>query len=87
MPRHAITMGVGTILESHQLLLIAFGPAKARAVLNMIEGPLAAICPASALQLHPRAIVVLDEASAAALQYADHYRWVDRNKLDWQRFT
>jgi glucosamine-6-phosphate deaminase len=87
MPRHAITMGVGTILESHQLLLIAFGPAKARAVLHMIEGPLAAICPASALQLHPRAIVVLDEASAAALQYADHYRWVDRNKLDWQRFT
>jgi glucosamine-6-phosphate deaminase len=87
MPRHAITMGVGTILDSHQLLLLAFGPAKVRAVLSMIEGPLAAICPASALQLHPRAIVVLDEASAAGLQYADHYRWVDRNKLDWQRFT
>jgi glucosamine-6-phosphate deaminase len=87
MPRHAITMGVGTILDSHQLLLLAFGPAKVRAVLSMIEGPLAAICPASALQLHPRAIVVLDEASAAGLQYADHYRWVDRNKLDWQRFN
>ena len=85
MPRHAITMGVGTILDAQRVLLLAFGPAKARAVVDMIEGPLAAICPASALQLHPRATVVLDEASAAALKYADHYRWIDRHKLDWQK--
>lgn len=85
MPRHAITMGVGTILDARRVLLLAFGPAKARAVVDMIEGPLAAICPASALQLHPRASVVLDEPSAAALKFADHYRWIDRHKLDWQR--
>lgn len=85
MPTHAITMGIGTILEARRILLLAFGPAKARAVVSLIEGPLAAICPASALQQHPRVIVAVDEAAAAGLQYADHYRWVERHKLDWQR--
>ncbi len=85
MPTHAISMGIGTILEARRVLLLAFGPAKTRAVVNLIEGPLAAICPASALQLHPRVIVVVDEAAGAGLQYADHYRWVDQHKLPWQR--
>jgi len=85
MPKHAITMGVGTILDARQCLLLAFGPSKVRAVEHMIEGPLSAICPGSALQMHSRAIVVLDENSAAGLRYADHYRWIDQHKLDWQR--
>lgn len=86
MPRHAITMGIGTILDAKRCLLIAFGPSKTRAVERMVEGPLSAMCPASALQLHPRATVVLDESAAAGLEYADHYRWIDRNKLSWQRY-
>ncbi len=86
MPRHAITMGVGTIMEARRIVLLAFGPAKVRAVMDMIEGPLAAICPGSALQAHPRATVVLDEESAAGLQFSDHYRWVDENKFPWQRY-
>ena len=86
MPRHAITMGIGTILDARRCLLLAFGPPKTRAVERMIEGPLAAICPASALQLHPRATVIVDEASASGLQFADHYRWIDQNKLPWQRY-
>lgn len=85
MPKHAITMGVGTILDARRCQLLAFGPAKVRAVEQMVEGPLSALCPGSALQMHPRATVVLDEASAAGLHYADHYRWVDQNKFDWQR--
>jgi len=85
MPHHAITMGVGTILDARRVLLLAFGPAKVRAVMEMIEGPLSAMCPASALQLHPRATILLDEASSAGLKYADHYRWVDQHKFDWQR--
>jgi glucosamine-6-phosphate deaminase len=85
MPKHALTMGIGTILDARRVLLLAFGPAKVRAVEDMIEGPLAAICPGSALQLHPRATVILDENSAAGLCYADHYRWIDQNKFDWQR--
>lgn len=86
MPRHAVTMGVGTIMEAKQIVLLAFGPAKVRAVMDMIEGPLAAVCPGSILQQHPRATVVLDEPSAAGLRYADHYRWIDKNKLPWQRY-
>lgn len=85
MPRHAITMGVGTILDARRVLLLAFGPAKVRAAVDMVEGPLAAVCPASALQLHPRAAVVLDEPAAAGLRYGDHYRWIERHKLEWQR--
>ena len=85
MPKHALTMGIGTILDARRCLLLAFGPAKVRAVEHMIEGPLSAMCPGSALQLHPRATVILDENSAAGLRYADHYRWIDRHKLEWQK--
>jgi glucosamine-6-phosphate deaminase len=85
MPKQAITMGIGTILDARRCLLLAFGPSKVRAVEDMVEGPLSAICPGSALQLHPRATVILDEMSSAGLHYADHYRWVDAHKLDWQK--
>jgi glucosamine-6-phosphate deaminase len=86
MPKHALTMGIGTILDARRCLLLAFGPAKTRAVERMIEGPLSAICPGSALQLHPRATVIIDEGSAAGLEYADHYRWIDSHKLEWQKY-
>ena len=86
MPKHALTMGIGTILDARRIILLAFGPAKVRAVEHMVEGPLAAICPGSALQMHPRATVILDENSAAGLHYADHYRWIDSQKLPWQRY-
>ncbi|MDB4474818.1 glucosamine-6-phosphate deaminase [Opitutaceae bacterium] len=86
MPKHAVTMGIGTIMEARQILLLAFGPAKVRAVMEMIEGPLAAVCPGSALQEHPRTTVILDDSSSAGLQYIDHYKWIDRNKLTWQRY-
>lgn len=85
MPKHAITMGVGTIMSAQRCLLLAFGPAKVHAVKQMVEGPLSALCPGSALQMHPRATVVLDETAAAGLHHADHYRWVDRHKFEWQR--
>lgn len=80
-------MGIGTILDARRCLLLAFGPAKVRADQTHDEGPLAAICPGSALQLHPRATVILSKNSAAGLRFADHYRWIDRNKFDWQKHT
>ena len=85
MPKHALSMGIGTIIDARRILLLAFGPTKVRAVEHMVEGPLSAICPGSALQQHPRTTVILDESSAAGLNYADHYRWIDRHKLAWQR--
>jgi glucosamine-6-phosphate deaminase len=87
MPKHAITMGIGTILDARRCLLLAFGPPKVRAVEHMVEGPLSAICPGSALQLHPRATIILDETSSAGLHYASHYRWIDAHKLDWQKYS
>jgi glucosamine-6-phosphate deaminase len=84
-PRHVLTMGIGTILEARRCLLLAFGERKARAVASLVEGPLAALVPASALQLHPQATVLLDEAAASRLALAAYYRDVHRNKPAWQR--
>lgn len=84
IPRHVITMGIGTILDSHRCVLLAFGEAKAEAVAAAVEGPITAMCPASALQLHPRVVVLLDEAAASKLKEARYYRWVFDNKPDWQ---
>ena len=72
-PRYAITTGVATILSSRKCLLIATGESKAEAVANMVEGPVSAACPASALQFHARATVILDEAAASALKFTDYY--------------
>ncbi|MEV7982316.1 glucosamine-6-phosphate deaminase, partial [Streptomyces sp. NPDC086519] len=49
-----------------------------------VEGPVAAVCPASALQLHPHATVVVDEAAASKLKFAEYFRYTFANKPDWQ---
>lgn len=79
VPRWALTMGVGTIMEAREILLLATGRAKADAVAAMIEGPVTAMCTASALQMHPRVTVVIDEAAAAKLNHDDYYRWMSEN--------
>jgi len=84
VPMHCMTQGLGTILEAGQLLLVAQGSAKAKAVAAAIEGPLSSFVPGSALQLHQHATVVLDEAAAAELQLADYYRYTYANKPTWQ---
>jgi glucosamine-6-phosphate deaminase len=86
VPRHVLTMGVATILEARHCLLLAFGPRKAAAVAATVEGPVTAMVPASALQLHPRVTVVLDEEAASRLALGDYYRQVYENKPDWQRW-
>ncbi|WP_029067781.1 glucosamine-6-phosphate deaminase [Jonesia quinghaiensis] len=85
VPIHALTQGLGTILEARHVVLIATGQAKADAVAAMIEGPLTAACPGSVLQLHNRATILIDEAAAAKLQHADYYRTSYERKPSWQR--
>lgn len=85
VPLHVVTMGIGTLLEARHCLLVADGPAKADAVARMVEGPLTAMVPASALQMHPHTTVIVDEAAAAGLRLRDYYREVQRNKPQWQR--
>jgi glucosamine-6-phosphate deaminase len=86
VPHHVITMGLGTIMEARQCMLLAFGAKKARAIAATVEGPLTSINPASVLQMHPNAKVCLDETAAAKLKHAEYYRWVYANKPDWQKF-
>ncbi|MEU6158898.1 glucosamine-6-phosphate deaminase [Streptomyces sp. NPDC047130] len=84
VPQHVITQGIGTILDARHLVLLATGAGKAEAVAAAVEGPLAAVCPASALQLHPHATVVVDEAAASGLKLADYFRHTWAHKPSWQ---
>jgi glucosamine-6-phosphate deaminase len=77
-------MGIGTIMEARQNLLLAFGSHKARAIAEAVEGPITSIHPASILQMHPAVKVCLDDAAAGQLQRADYFRWVYKNKPQWQ---
>ncbi|HWD21284.1 MAG TPA: glucosamine-6-phosphate deaminase [Verrucomicrobiae bacterium] len=86
VPRRAITMGVGTIVDSRRCLLLATGESKAEIVAKAVEGPITAMISATALQLHPRCVVVVDEAAAAHLQEKDYYRWIFDNEPEWETF-
>ncbi len=86
MPRRALTMGVGTILDSKRCVLLATGPAKAEILARAVEGPITAMVSASALQLHPRCTIVVDEAAAARLDGTDYYRFIFQNEPEWKEF-
>jgi len=73
-------MGIGTILKSKRALLIATGNGKATALAQAIEGPLSAMCPASALQLHPNATFVIDIDAASRLSQRAYCLWVMASK-------
>src|SRR3954468_6825892 len=76
VPVYAITMGVGTILEARQLLLVASGKSKARAIAQAVEGPVSSMVTASALQLHRDATVFADEEAASELTMRDYYDFI-----------
>jgi glucosamine-6-phosphate deaminase len=86
MPRRALTMGVGTILESRRCLLLATGGEKAGIIARAVEGPITAMISATALQLHPRCTVVVDDAAASQLQGSEYYRWIFENEPEWEPF-
>lgn len=73
IPRYAITMGIRTIGEARECLLLASGPTKADAVRDCIEGPISAYVPASFLQFHPKATVILDKRAASKLKRKEYY--------------
>ena len=85
MSSFAITMGIGTIMEAGRLLLIASGEKKAEMVQQMVEGPITSEVPASAMQMHPHAIAVLDEGAASKLRRKDYWKWVHENRWRVQR--
>ncbi len=68
VPKYAITMGVGTIMGSKELLLVANKSNKADAIKAAVEGPVTAMCPASIIQMHRSAFVVLDHDASTKLE-------------------
>ncbi|UTT61458.1 glucosamine-6-phosphate deaminase [Microcella humidisoli] len=84
VPLHCITQGLGTILAARHLVLLAFGAAKAEALAAAVEGPVTSSLPGSAIQLHGRVTVVVDDAAASALRFADYYRHAWAHKPAWQ---
>lgn len=85
VPMHCVTQGLGTILRARHLVLLAFGESKADAIVGAVEGPLTASLPGSAVQLHPKVTVIVDEAAAAKLKYADYYRYAWDHRLEWEK--
>lgn len=67
VPRKAISMGIGSIMKSKTILLLAYGEDKADAIKATIEGPVTTDVPASSLQNHDNVIFILDEAAASKL--------------------
>lgn len=67
VPTHAITMGIATIMESKQIILMASGDSKKEAVKRLMEGDITPDFPASVLHRHPHVTVVLDREAASLL--------------------
>jgi glucosamine-6-phosphate deaminase len=76
VPKYAITMGVGTILEAKQIILLANGKNKASVVAAAIEGPVCSMITASALQHHENVSYFLDREAASELKLLDYYIWI-----------
>lgn len=84
VPQHCLTQGLGTIMESRHAVMLGFGENKAQAVAECVEGPVAARWPASILQMHPHATVVVDEDAASQLRFTKYYTDTYAGKPDWQ---
>lgn len=84
MPCFAITMGIGTILEARNIMMLASGGGKADIVAKCLEGPITAQVTSTAIHLHGGDVtVVLDEAAASKLIRYEHYKQVERLKSQY----
>ena len=86
MPKRAITMGVGTILEAKRILMVVTGEEKADILAQAVEGPVTSMVSATALQLHPKCTVIVDESAATRLKGRDYYHWIFDNEPEWKRY-
>ena len=82
VPKFAISMGVGTILESKEIIFIANGKGKAEVVAKALEGPVTSMITASVLQLHPKVSIFLDEEAASLLKRINYYKFVEKSEKE-----
>ena len=86
MPKRALTMGVGTILDAKKIILLATGKTKASILAKAVEGPITSMISASALQLHPNCVIICDEDAAEELEGKEYYHRIFANEPEWQKY-
>ncbi len=80
VPRTALTVGVATVLSSREVMILATGHAKARAVQQGVEGAYSHVWTITGLQVHPRGILVVDDAAATELKVSTYRYFKDIEK-------
>lgn len=86
MPKLAFTMGVGTILNSKQIIMLITGKKKANIAAQAIEGPLTSMVTGSAIQAHKNVTVILDEDAASNLKMKEYYDFAFKNNPKWEKY-
>ena len=82
VPAKAFSVGIGTVMDAREVLILVGGRQKARALQAAVEGPLSHWCPLSCLQTHPRAIIVCDDEAAEELKYGTVKYFKDIENLE-----
>jgi len=84
VPRTALSVGVGTVMDAKEILIVVNGLGKARALKHAIEGGVNHMWTISALQLHPKGMIVCDDASTNELKVGTyrHFKSLEKNNLD-----
>nr|WP_307776148.1 glucosamine-6-phosphate deaminase [uncultured Cetobacterium sp.] len=87
VPKLALTVGVGTILDAKEVLIMVNGHNKARALYHAVEGAVNHMWTVSALQLHPKGIIVSDEAACIELKVGTYryFKDIEKENLDADR--
>ena len=88
VPKTALTVGVGTVMRSKEVLILANGLAKAKALKEAVEGAVSQMWTITALQLHPKGIIVCDEAAAYELKVGTYHYFkdIEKNNLNCENF-
>lgn len=87
VPRLALTVGVGTIMDAREVLIVVNGHGKARALRHVVEESVSHMWTASAIQLHPRAMVVCDEAATYELKVGTFRHFLDIEKENLELYS
>lgn len=84
VPKTALTVGVGTILDAREVMILVNGHGKARALRHAVEGPVSQMWTVSALQMHPHAIIVCDDAATDELKVGTYryFKDIEAGHLD-----
>ena len=87
VPARALTVGIGTVMDAKEVLILVSGRAKARALQASVEGALSQWCPLSCLQTHPKSIIACDEEAAEELKYGTVRYFKDIEKAELEKYA